>query len=74
MLQFCIPIYANYTILATQKGGHDTMPPPLNTPLPIGTQKLGCRQKSMLLFSMLLEKNGVVKFGPKNVISTIIFY
>ena len=31
--QFCILIYANYTILATQRGGRGTMPP-LNTPLP----------------------------------------
>ena len=30
--QFSILFYANYTILATQKGGHGTMPPPLNTP------------------------------------------
>ena len=30
--QFCILFYANYTILATQKGGHGTMAP-LNTPL-----------------------------------------
>ena len=33
MPQFCILIYANYTILATQKGGHGPMAPPLNTPL-----------------------------------------
>ena len=33
--QFCIQFYANYTILATQRGGHGPMPPPLNTPLGI---------------------------------------
>ena len=27
MPHVCIPFYANYTILATQKGGHGTMPP-----------------------------------------------
>ena len=32
MPQFCILFYANYTILATQRGGHGQMPP-LNTPL-----------------------------------------
>ena len=32
--QFCILFYANYTILATQRGGHGIMPP-LNTPLRI---------------------------------------
>ena len=32
MPQFCILFYTNYTILATQMGGHGTMPP-LNTPL-----------------------------------------
>ena len=26
-MQFCILFYANYTILATQKGGHGPMPP-----------------------------------------------
>ena len=33
MPQFCILFYSNYTILATQRGGHGTMAPPLNTPL-----------------------------------------
>ena len=32
MPQFCILFYANYTILATQRGGHGPVPP-LNTPL-----------------------------------------
>ena len=32
MLQFCILFYANYTILATQRGDHGPMAP-LNTPL-----------------------------------------
>ena len=54
-------------ILATQKGGHGTMPP-LNTPLLIGTQKLGCCQKSMLLLVCCQKKNEVIKFRPKNVI------
>ena len=31
MPQFCVRFYANYTILAIQRGGHGTMPP-LNTP------------------------------------------
>ena len=31
MPHFCIQFYANYTILATQRGEHSTMPP-LNTP------------------------------------------
>ena len=35
MLQCCILFYANYTILATQSGGHGPMAPPLNTPLDI---------------------------------------
>ena len=33
MPQFCILFYADYTILATQKGGPLAPCPPLNTPL-----------------------------------------
>ena len=33
MPQFCMQFYAKYTILATQRGDHGPMPPPLNTPL-----------------------------------------
>ena len=33
MPQFCILFYANYTILATQRGGGHGPMPPLNTPL-----------------------------------------
>ena len=32
MPQFCILFYANYTTLATQKGGHGPMPPPKYAP------------------------------------------
>ena len=32
MPQFCMLFYANYTILATQRGGHGTMPPPKYAP------------------------------------------
>ena len=40
--------------------------PHLNTLLPIGTQKL--LSEKHVAVSMLSEKNGVIKFGLKNVI------
>ena len=38
MAQFCELFRGIQTLLATQKGGHGTMPPLLNTPLPCSTQ------------------------------------
>ena len=47
MLHFCILFYANYTILANQRGGHGPMPP-LNTPLSWAVkQRFDCAYKTL---------------------------
>ena len=67
MPQFCILFYANYTILATQKGGHGTMPPLKYAPAYRDSEIRMLSEKHVAV-SMLSEKNEVIKFGPKNVI------
>ena len=48
MPQFCILFLANYTILATQRGGgHGPMLPPQNTPLVLHINVNGIRKKSV---------------------------
>ena len=47
MPQFCILFFANYTILATQRGGHGPMLPPQNTPLVLRINVNGIRKKSV---------------------------
>ena len=56
MPQFCILFYANYTILATQRGGGNGPMPPLNTPL-FTTKKLGSITKNEILLPTMPRLN-----------------
>ena len=62
MPQFCILFYANSTILATQRGGHGTMPP-LNTPLrKIFFHLVYLRSVSVFVFLLLSQSCALSKF------------
>ena len=54
-MQLCILFYANYTILATQRGGHGAMSPPLNTPLCQRKLAFVCADNSLILGDLFCD-------------------
>ena len=55
MPQFYVLFYANYTVLASQRGGHGTIDPPLNTPLLLFTVLYRNKMVTMLQQSLPLD-------------------
>ena len=63
MPQFCILFYANYTLLATQRGGHGPMAPPKYAPDCCPSSSISCTPQSFFLQPVTDKQIAYHSFG-----------